>query len=93
MNKHRVYITHSTAFDFKTALYKSLKSSIINTKHQLIFPHETDIAPQNSKEIIKNADIILAEVSYHSTGQGIELGWAETFRKPIICFYQTGKNY
>jgi hypothetical protein len=29
-------------------------------------------------------------VSFPSTGQGIELGWANNYDVPIICFYQKG---
>jgi len=38
-------------------------------------------------------DIIIAEVSYASTGQGIELGWAYIFNVPIICVYKEGCQY
>ena len=38
-------------------------------------------------------DIIIAEVSYPSTGQGIELGWADVFKIPIICIYKEGYKY
>jgi hypothetical protein len=34
----------------------------------------------------------LAEVSYPSTGQGIELGWANVYGTPIICFYRHGSD-
>lgn len=43
-----------------------------------------------TKELIKNADLIFAEVSYPSTGQGIELGWADMMGKNIIYFYKSG---
>lgn len=92
--KLKIYITHSTAFDFKTLLYKPLKS--LSDKHvdyQFIFPHETSNNPLSSKEIIKQADLVLAEVSYPSTGQGIELGWAEMLGKPIFCLYTQGAQY
>ncbi len=42
----------------------------------------------NSMEVIKNSDLIIAEVSYPSTGMGIELGWANTFNKRVICVYK-----
>jgi hypothetical protein len=32
----------------------------------------------------------LAEISSPSTGQGIELGWAEAFNIPIVCVYKSG---
>jgi len=46
-----------------------------------------------TKEIIKSCDVIVAEVSYPSTGQGIELGWATVFEKPIICIFKKDHKY
>lgn len=36
---------------------------------------------------------MIAEVSLPSTGLGIELGWADTFNKPIVCIYKTGSEF
>ena len=58
-------------------------------RNGFILPHESDMFV-NSKEIIKNADLIIAEVSYQSTGSGIELGWAEGFGKKVIFIYKKG---
>jgi len=37
-------------------------------------------------------DLVLAEVSEASTGQGIELGWADSYNIPILCVYETGST-
>ena len=84
----KIYIAHSTKFDFINKLYAPLKSSDIAKRHQFIFPHEDEVG--NSKEIIKNADLVLAEVSYPSTAEGVELGWADAFGKQIIAIYKAG---
>ena len=39
---------------------------------------------------MKDCNLILAEVSYPSTGQGIELGWANAYAVPILCFHKKG---
>ena len=44
----------------------------------------------NTKEVIKNSDLLVAECSSNSTGQGIEIGWADSFNIPILCIYKTG---
>lgn len=88
-----IYLTHSTAWDYKTQLYQPLRQSHLNSFYHFILPHEHNPQPQNSKTIIEAADLILAEVSYPSTGQGIELGWANLMQKPILCFFQAGKNH
>ena len=41
---------------------------------------------------MKEFDFVIAEVSYPSTGQGIELGWANTENIPIICIYTQGST-
>lgn len=80
----KIYISHSSAFDFQNRLYSPIKAFAINSPLQFYFPHEFSIEPHNTKLIIKNSDLVLAEVSYPSTGQGIELGWANIFEIPIL---------
>lgn len=90
--KHRSiwYLTHSTGFDYQNGLYQPLKHSDLWDKCQIILPHENPGETQNSKIWIEKADLILAEVTYPSTGQGIELGWANSIGKSLICFHRTG---
>ncbi len=82
----KIYVCHSTAFDFQKELYEPLRQSDLTTEYDFVFPHDkVDIG--NSKDIIINSDIVLAEVSYASTGMGIELGWANMIGKPIVAIY------
>lgn len=85
----KVFVSHSNNFDFTNELYVPLRNSELNKTHEIFLPHEHGKIVE-TKEIIKNSDIILAEVSYPSTGQGIELGWANVFNIPIICFSKKG---
>jgi nucleoside 2-deoxyribosyltransferase len=87
----KIYFAHSNKFDFKNDFYAPIKDSDISEGNELIFPHEDD-ERVNSREIIKNCDLLVAEVSYSGTGLGIELGWASAFGKRIICIYQKGVN-
>jgi nucleoside 2-deoxyribosyltransferase len=82
-----IFVTHSSNYDFKNDLYIPLRKSELNNLHTIFLPHEkeTDIV---TKDIIKTCDIVIAEVSFPSTGQGIELGWANTYQIPIICIYK-----
>jgi len=84
----KIYISHSTNFDYQTNLYDPLRANFSNL--DIFFPHEKNNDAVDTKQIIKEADMILAEVSYPSTGQGIELGWADTFGIPVICMYRDG---
>ncbi|MBP9758266.1 hypothetical protein KBD45_01115 [Candidatus Dojkabacteria bacterium] len=88
----KIYVTHSTGYDFKTELYEPIMASEIYKLHQITLPHLTKEFI-NSKEVIFESDLILAEVSFPSTGQGIELGWAENLGKKVICFYKSGSKY
>ncbi len=80
----KVYISHSGKFDFENELYKPLRESVLNESHTFFFPHEGQ-KDLNTKEILKDCDLVIAEVSFPSTGQGIELGWANTMNIPILC--------
>ncbi len=85
----KIHILHTTSYDFKNDLYNPLRNSDLNRLHKIFLPHETDTFI-NTKNLIKEADIVVAEVSFSSTGLGIELGWADSFGKPIICAYKRG---
>lgn len=87
----QIYLIHAGNFDYINELYNPIKTSELYKKHQLIFPHET--TEKNSKIIIQQSDLVLAEVSYPSTGSGIELGWADTFHIPILCVYRKDKHF
>ena len=41
---------------------------------------------------LRNADVVIAEVSAPSLGVGYELGKAEELGKPILCLYRIGKQ-
>src|SRR3990167_1351123 len=85
----KIYIAHSKDFDYKNELYAPLRDSRLNSQHEIFLPHETDQFI-NTKEIVEKSDMVIAEVSYPATGEGIELGWADSFRIPIVCLYKEG---
>ena len=87
----KIFVAHSSSFDFQNELYKPLRTSPLNTEHEINLPQEK--GPEViTKDIIKNSDVVVAEVSYPSTGQGIELGWANIFDVPIVCIYKEGSK-
>ncbi|VVA44216.1 conserved hypothetical protein [Candidatus Roizmanbacteria bacterium] len=88
----KIFVAHSSNFDFKNKLYIPLRKSELNKKHIIFLPQENG-KKIITKEDIKNVDIIVAEVSYPSTGQGIELGWGNIFNIPIICAHREGSNF
>ena len=81
----KIYVIHSTAFDFENDLYKILKK---NNEFEFIFPHAKENELKDSRELIAGSDVVLAEVSYPSTGSGIEIGRAECAGVPIVAIFK-----
>lgn len=86
----KIYVTHSSNFDYQNELYQPLRKSKLNNMYEITLPHEHTTDQFSSKDYMKNCNLILAEVSYPSTGQGIELGWANSHNVPILCLYRKG---
>ncbi len=80
----KIYVGHSTKYDYKNEIYKPLLESSLSKKVEFILPHNTD-KTFNSKEIIENSDLFIAEISLPSLGLGIEIGRAEMKGKKILC--------
>lgn len=83
-----IYISHSTSYDYERELYVPLKNSLLYNLYSLTFPHERSSEPFSTKEYFDTCDLVIADVSYPSTGQGIELGWASMMKIPIIAIHR-----
>ena len=69
----KIYVSHASSYDYRGELYEPLKLALPD--HELFLPHEkSNDVSQEARDIIEACDIVLAEVSYPSTGQGVELG-------------------
>lgn len=86
----KIYVGHSNSMDYKNELYTPLRKSNINLDHTIILPHEIFEEAKDfiTKDIIKNSDLFIAEISLPSTGLWIELWIANTFSVPISCIYK-----
>lgn len=82
----KIFVAHSSNYDYKKELYLPIRHAESLKKHDIFLPKEKEEVI--TKDIIKNLDVLIAEVSYPSTGEGIELGWADMFGIPIICIYK-----
>lgn len=87
----KIYVSHSKKLDFVDDLYKPIRESELNKLHTFILPHE-DQENMNIREVLKNCDLVIAEVSIPATGQGIELGWANILGVPIVCVSKEGSE-
>jgi nucleoside 2-deoxyribosyltransferase len=86
----KIYIGHSINLNYENELYAPLRNSALNDEHEIIFPNEDEEQKMLTKDIIKTADIVISDVTYSSTGVGIELGWADMLGKKPYCIYKTG---
>ena len=85
-----IYVAHSTQFDYIKKLYEPIKNAKSLSIHNFFFSHDEANKLVKTKEIIKNYDLVIAEVSLLATGLGIELGWADYTNTPILCIYEKG---
>ena len=87
----RIYLSHSKNINYKN-LYKKFEEIFSN--NNFIFPYQNNTEPVDSSKFLKegNCDLLLAEVSVPSTGQGVEIGWANANKIPIIFFYKKGSD-
>lgn len=85
-----IYISHSSGYDYENEIYKPIKESELARAHHFFLPHEPENIDVDAKDELKQTDVLVAETSLPSTGQGIELGRANAASVPIICFYKAG---
>ena len=85
-----IYISHSGNYDYENELYEPIKESELSASHRFFLPHEPENLDTDAKTELEHTDILVAEASYPSTGQGIELAQAEAAGVPIVCFYKEG---
>lgn len=85
-----IYISHSSAYDYENEVYKPIKESNLAAIHTFFLPHEPQNMDTDAKTELKHTNVLVAEASLPSTGQGIELAQAEAAGVPIVCFYKTG---
>lgn len=86
----KIYISHSSQYDYINKIYKPIKESNLMKENVIFLPHDDNNKVINTKKIIKESDLIIAEVSEASTGQGIELGFADCFNRKILCIFESG---
>lgn len=85
----KIYLAHSRdpRFDYQNEFYQPLLSNF--TLHQLILPHaHMAEATFDSRQVIPKCVALIAEVSYPSTGLGMELAWAEAANLPVLCLHK-----
>ena len=85
----KIFVAHSSNFDFREKLYEPLRESALNNEHEIFLPQEAD-DDYVTLEFIKSCEIVVVDVSMSSTGAGIEMGWANASGVPILSIYEEG---
>ncbi len=84
----KIYISHSSSYDYTNRLYNPIKNSNLMKEHEIFFPHDDINISLNARDIISKCDLLIAEASLPTTGQGIEIGWADYAGTTILCVYE-----
>ena len=83
----KIFVSHPSQYDYISKIYEPIKKSSLYENNEFVFPHDGNEV-LNTKEIIEKSDLIIAEVSLPSTGQGIELAWADFAKVPVLCIHE-----
>ena len=86
----KIYISHSSKLDYERNLYEPIRESAVFSSCEFFLPHEKERVAKKTRRVIENSDAVIAETSLASTGQGIELGWADMKHIPILCINKPG---
>lgn len=87
-----IYIAHSSNYDYEKRLYEPIKSDQRLSNYNIILPHEKKNI-KNNRNFYRHIDLFIGEISYPSTGLGIELAFAYDSKIPIYCLVEKGKKY
>lgn len=86
-----VYFGHARSFDYEKEWYEPIRNLVLESETEVLLPHDAEGESRSTKELFeKGCDLFVAEVSYPSTGLGMELGYADVFHVPIVCFFKQG---
>ena len=86
----RIYVTHSKDFDYKDKLYEPIEKSGLAAEHEFVLLYKNGEPQYSSKEKIRDCNLLIAEATKHSTGSGVEIGWANAFNKPVVVISEYG---
>ncbi len=86
----KIYFGHSRDFNYEEEFYKPIEKSELLKNEVLILPHKDSGFIQRDKDFYKSLDLFIAEVTYPSTGLGIELGFVSDGNASVYCLYKSG---
>lgn len=84
MQRLNIYFIHSSKLDYNNLIYKKVLSSSVCLSHDLVFPLSKENQSKYFKDLINNADIIIAEISHPTLGLFLELKYLSKVDKPKL---------
>ena len=84
----KIVLAHSGNYDYEKELYVPIENSNFLEPHNIVFPHKNQEKRTETREELRDADLFIAEVSYPSTGEGIEIGMATMLGVPILFIHK-----
>ena len=84
MKRLKIYFIHSTKIDYKNLIYRSVINSQVCLKHELMLPYTEEYKTKYVKDLIKEADLIIVEVSNPTLALKYELNVVKKVTKPIL---------
>lgn len=84
MQRLNIYFIHSDKMDYNNLIYKSVLSSKVCLEQNIILPYTKENNNKYAKDLIKNADLIIADVSSPSFGLDLELKWLSKLDKKTL---------
>jgi len=91
-----VAFVHKVADALRTAGIERVTYALVNSDPQLAekpFNERARLCYLWDRELVEQADVIIAEATFPSIGMGIELQVAESLGKPIILTFQHDDEY
>lgn len=79
----KIYFIHSSKIDYNNILYRHILSSSALVMHELMLPLTKNYQDKYVKDLLNNADIIIAFISDANFTLKLELKWALKSGKPI----------
>ena len=89
----KIYCAHASSFNYRQEFYQPLLTLRDQTGYGFILPYESGMEVGDSKHHVTTAQLVIAEISYPSTGLGIELGWADMHGIPILALCKAGVKH
>ncbi len=75
---------HSSKFDYNNLIYKSVLSSKVCLRHNIILPRTKQYESVYAKDLINKADLVIVFLNNANFGLDLELNWLKKSEKDAL---------